>query len=133
MKVLKAAIVALLFSTTFLACKKDSSSPSSSPSVAGKYVGTYGFDDETPNLFYSLNIRADGVIQEIGESSGVPTGEGTWQLNGNTLTATYTMLFEPYNKYSIVAIFDEGKGTLTGTWGYDNNGTDGGKMAMSKQ
>lgn len=131
MKVLKAAIIAVVVSTSFLACKKDSSKPA--PSVAGKYVGAYGFDNENPSYFYSLNIRADGVIQEIGESSGSPTGEGTWQMNGNTLTATYTMLFEPYNKYSVIATFDEGKGTLTGTWGYDSNGSDGGKMAISKQ
>jgi len=133
MKVLTIAIITLLVSTGFLSCKKDSSKPSSSsPAIAGRFDGKYGFDSETPDNDYTLNIRADGVIQEIGQASGKPTGQGTWQLNGNTLTATYKMLFSPYNQYSIVATFDAATGKLTGTWGYDNSGTDGGKLDMTK-
>jgi hypothetical protein len=132
MKVLTIAIITLVVSTAFLACKKDSSKPSTSPAIAGVYDGKYGFDTETPGNDYTLNVRADGVIQEIGQSSGHATGQGTWQLNGNTLTATYKMLFSPYNQYSIVATFDAATGKLTGTWGYDNNGTDGGKIDMKK-
>jgi hypothetical protein len=131
MKVLTIAIITLVVSTAFLACKKDSSKPST-PAVAGIYDGKYGFDTETPDNDYTLNIRADGVIQEIGQSSGNPTGQGTWQLNGNTLTATYKMLFSPYNQYSVIATFDAATGKLTGTWGYDNSGTDGGKIDMKR-
>jgi hypothetical protein len=132
MKVLTLAIITLVVSSAFLACKKDSSKPSTTPAIAGLYDGKYGFDNETPDSDYTLNITANGVIEEIGQSSGKPTGQGTWQLNGNTLTATYKMLFSPYNQYSIVATFDAAKGKLTGTWGYDNSGTDGGKIDMAK-
>ena len=42
------------------------------------------------------------------------------------------MLFEPYNEYSVVATFDAASQSLKGTWGYDGDGTDGGKMEMDK-
>ncbi len=132
MKVLKIAIIALAVSTGFLACKKDSATPLPTQAVAGRYDGKFGFDNETPDNDYTLNIKSDGVIQEIGQSSGNPTGQGTWKLNGNTLSATYKMLFAPYNQYSLVATFDAKTGKLTGTWGYDNSATDGGKLDMTK-
>jgi len=131
MKILKIALFALLFTTAFIACKKDNDHASAP--VEGLFVGKYGFGNESPDTEYKLNVKPGGVFQEIGVNSGAPTGQGNWQFNGNTLTATYTMLFSPYNKYSVSATFNSSTGKLVGTWGYDNNPSDGGKIDMTKQ
>jgi hypothetical protein len=79
MKFLRTAIMALFISTAFVACKKDNDKEinnSSSAQFTGKWVGTYGFDNDVPTIFFSLNIKSDGVIQEL-NSSGVAKGQGT--------------------------------------------------------
>lgn len=136
MKLLKTFAVALMLGTVFVACKKDSDStptpPPSSTGIEGKYTGQYGFDDEGLTDPFIINIKAGGVFQEIGVHSGAPTGQGTWQLNGNKLTANYKMLFSPYNEYSVALTYDATTKKLTGTWGFDKSATDGGPVDVKK-
>lgn len=123
----------LLFSVvSFVSCKKDSNNTTaSSETFTGKWTGKYGFGAETPNNFFSLNIKPDGEIQEL-NSSGVAKGKGNWTVQGKTLKGTYKMLFSPFNEYSVlVTVNTEGK--MQGSWGYDSNGTDGGLLTLSKQ
>ncbi|HEV8285433.1 MAG TPA: hypothetical protein VGQ09_14045 [Chitinophagaceae bacterium] len=133
MKILKFALVALLFSTAFVACKKDHDQKSSSASVEGVYAGKYGFGTDTPTESFKFAVKPNGVFQELSVNNGNPTGQGTYTLNGNTITATYNMLWSPYNQYSVKGTFDPSTGKMVGTWGYDNNPADGGKMDMTKQ
>ena len=137
MKIFKTMAVALLLSSVFVACSKDSDTTSNevpkNTGIEGKYVGKHGFDNETPNEDFILNIKAGGVFQEIGTSSGNPTGQGTWHLTGNKLTAEYKMLFSPYNEYRVSLIYDATAKKLAGTWGFDGSYTDGGKMDVKKQ
>ena len=126
-----------LLVTVFAACSKDDSTspaplPAGSGAFIGKWTGNYGFDSETPAIYFALNIKADGVIQEL-NSSGVAKGEGSWTMQGNVLKGTYTMKFSPYNKYSVQAVVNSSTGKIEGTWGYDNDGTDGGKILLTKQ
>ncbi|HET6768710.1 MAG TPA: hypothetical protein VFH08_14960, partial [Chitinophagaceae bacterium] len=86
-----------------------------------------------PDLDFKFKVSPGGIFQEISTSTGNVKGQGTWTLNGNTLTATYTMLFSPFNKYSVSGTYDPATKKITGTWGYDNNPSDGGKMEMAKQ
>lgn len=135
MKILKHFASVLLLSTIFLACKKDNNGPSTDPNATkfiGKWVGTYGFDSDVSGYFFALNIKSDGVIQEL-NSSGVAKGEGTWTMQGNTLKGTYKMKFSPFNEYSVLATVNTSTGKIEGSWGYDDNGADGGKMLLSKQ
>ena len=131
MKFLKFAIIALLLPTVFLACKKESATTEPGP-VEGTFIGKYGFGNEVPDKNYSLNLKGNGTIQELGQSSGNPTGEGTWKLNGNNFTASYKMLNAPFSDYFIVAVFNPASGTLSGTWGYETGGSDGGKFTVIK-
>ena len=134
MKLLNLAIFATL-STLFIACSKDDANPAPAPSTAtvdGVYTGKYGFGNESPDNNYTLKFSSSGTIQEIGQSSGNPTGQGTYTLNGNHLSASYKMLFSPYNDYFIEATYDPTTKTLTGTWGYTAGGTDGGKFSVHK-
>jgi len=135
MRSLKSFALLLILSTAFLACKKDkdeSSNQAGSESFMGKWTGTYGFDNDFPGYFFSLNIKSDGVIQEL-NSSGVAKGEGTWTMQGSALKGVYKMKFSPYNEYSVIATFNPATGKIEGTWGYDNNGADGGKILLAKQ
>jgi len=126
------AVAILMISSCFVSCSKDSNSNDIKP-IEGLYVGHYGFGNDSPNEDYKLNVKAGGVIQEIGISSGAVTGKGTWQLDGDVLSGTYTMVFPPYNVYSVIGTFNPSNGKLVGTWGFDENPTDGGKMDMKRQ
>ena len=132
-KLLRLVTVMLLLGSTFASCNKDNDVEPPAFSVEGVYTGKYGFGNDAPDTEQKYNIKAGGVFQEIGINSGAVVGEGAWQMNGNTLTATYTIVWSPFNKYSISATFDPATGKLTGTWGSDNNATDGGKIEMIKQ
>ena len=135
MNFIKRLAFVLLLASAFTACKKDKDSASSNhddQKYFGKWVGTYGFDNDIPGYFFSLNIKSNGTIQEL-KSNGDPNGEGTWKMEGSTLKGTYKMLFSPYNEYSVVATVNSSTGKIEGTWGYDDDGADGGKIVLSKQ
>ena len=133
MKKVKLAILALAMTTGFVACNKDSDDEVISSPVEGTYVGKYGFGNDAPDLDFIFKVSPGGVFEEISASTGNAKGQGTWSVNGNTLTATYTMLFSPFSKYSVSGTYDPATKKMTGTWGYDNNPSDGGMMDMAKQ
>ena len=130
---LKIMTIMLLAGITFVSCNKDNDDVEKPTTAEGLYSGKYGFGNDVPDNDYKLNFKAGGVLQEIGISSGSVTGQGTWQMNGNTITGKYTMLFSPFNVYSVSGTFDAATKKITGTWGYDNSATDGGKMEMTRQ
>ena len=135
MNLFKRLAFVLLLTSVFTACKKDKDSSSHSPEAQqffGKWVGTYGFDNDVPGYFFSLNIKADGTIQEL-KSNGDAKGQGTWTVQGSVLKGNYKMTFSPYNEYSVVATVNASTGKIEGSWGYDGNGSDGGKIALVKQ
>jgi hypothetical protein len=134
MKILKMAALALFITAGFAACKKDhDQSTNSNPAMEGVYAGKFGYGNDTPDEDFKFAVKANGVFQELSVNNGNPTGQGTYTINGNTLTATYTMLWSPYNKYSVSGTFNASTGKIAGTWGYDNNPSDGGKIDMAKQ
>ena len=136
MKILKILAIVLLLGSAFTACKKDHDKPSTPPpassGIEGKYTGTYAFEGDTEIDPFILNIKSGGVFQEIGVHSGAPTGQGTWQLNGNKFTANYKMLFSPFSEYSVALTYDAAAKKLKGTWGFDKSVTDGGPMEVKK-
>ncbi len=131
-KFLRVVTIMLLATFTFVSCKKDNDVKPAASSVEGMYSGKSGFGNDVPSEDQKYNIKAGGVFQEIGTNSGAVIGQGTWQMNGNTLTATYSIVWSPFSTYSVSATFDPATGKLTGTWGYDNNSSDGGKIDMNK-
>jgi hypothetical protein len=134
MKILKLALIALVFTSTFAACKKDhDKSTQSNPTMQGVYAGKFGYGVDTPDEDFKFAIKANGVFQELSVNNGNATGQGTYTMNGNSFTATYNMLWAPYNKYSVAGTFNPSTGKIVGTWGYDNSTTDGGKIDMAKQ
>jgi hypothetical protein len=131
MKFLKFAIVALLLSTAFFSCSKnkdDDFKPSNgNTSIEGKYVGKYGYGNEEPSISYILNVKAGGIFEELNTSGVSKCVSGNWSLNGNVFTAKYQWKAPLNSIFSVVATFDPSTGKLTGTWGYGDNATNGGK------
>jgi hypothetical protein len=138
MKFAKYFSIALLITTAFFftSCSKNSDDvqppASTSQTVAGKWVGTYGFGNDAPTIYFAFNIKANGTIEELNKS-GQSKGSGTWSLNGNAFTAKYTWV-APYNTvFSVAATYNAATKKLTGTWGYDNSSTDGGLWEQTQQ
>ncbi|MES2850692.1 MAG: hypothetical protein V4685_16655 [Bacteroidota bacterium] len=138
MKALKFIIAVLFFSAIFVACKKEDvkqlppTAPQGNSSLTGKWVGKYGYDAETPNIFFSFNIKANGMMEEL-NANGEVSGTGTWVKNGNTFTATHHYL-PPYNSIFISsATFDPAAQRLSGTWKYSDAVTSAGKWYMIKE
>jgi hypothetical protein len=125
------AVMLMIASATMVACKKDNDKPSNS-AIEGKWVGKYGFDSETPSVFYSFQIKAGGILEEYGES-GMKIAQGTWKLENNVFTGTTFSLLGSNNQYSVIAAYNAAKGELLGDWGYDESVTDGGTWTMKKQ
>lgn len=111
MKFLKSALVVLLMTATFFACKKEDAQPSFT--IEGVWKGKIGTGNVTPGGQYALNIRQGGSLERINTSGGV-SASGTWQLSGNTLTGTYT-----YPSGTVVTFsgsVDKKQQTITATW-----------------
>lgn len=133
MRILKIALIALFTSGIFVACKKEKTENPKNPAQAieGKWVGKYGFGNDVPGIYFSLNFKSGGVIEEI-SSNGEVKGTGTWEMTGNTITAHYTW-FSNQQPFSIVAAFYASTGKILGNWGFGSSATDGGLWEMTKQ
>ena len=136
MSFLKTFALLLILGSSFVACKKDDNDkPGSNPDAApfiGKWTGTFGYDNSNSGYFFAINVKADGVIQEL-NASGVAKGQGTWTLQGTTLKGSYKMLFSPFNQYSVITKVNASTGKMEGSWGYDGDGGDGGQILLTKQ
>jgi hypothetical protein len=66
------------------------------------------------------------------DDAGQVKGTGTFQVNGNILTAKY--VWASGTDFSIRATYNQSVQELVnGTWGWDNSYTDGGTWSMQKQ
>jgi hypothetical protein len=43
------------------------------------------------------------------------------------------MKFSPFNEYTVLATVNSATGKIEGSWGYDDDGADGGKILLVKQ
>ena len=133
MKFLRFSLVALLMSAVFFSCKKDNDSTGNAiTAIEGKWVGKYSFGNSVPDIFFSFNIKGNGVIEEL-NSSGNSKGSGTWSLNGTSFSAHYQWKAPLNTIYSVTATYNAATGKLMGAWGYDNSPSDGGLWEMTKQ
>ena len=132
MKSIKIAIVAFVLALVSVSCSKSSDSPSSAPkTIDGVWVGKFGNDNNNPSLFFSLNFKAGGVLEEL-TATGEVKGKGTWKLDNNILTGSYNYLPPTNTKFSIIGAFDSKKGQILGNWGFGSSATNGGLWEMTK-
>jgi hypothetical protein len=131
MKFLKIACLAFVVLLMF-ACSKSTDKPASSTTIEGIWTGKYGTGNNEPSVFYSFNIKAGGVIEEL-DANGAVKGQGTWELENNILMATYSYLPPANNKFSVLGAFNVAQGRILGNWGYGESVTDGGTWEMTKK
>ncbi|MFT3682615.1 MAG: hypothetical protein QM791_20330 [Ferruginibacter sp.] len=139
MKNLKMMLLFIAFSTAVVSCKKDEvpSTPSTPDSgsnpVAGRWIGKFGFETESPDTYYSFSLKSNGTMEEL-NSSNEKIGEGTWTLVGTVFTAKHHYTGGNGTSFTDVATYNAQTKTFSnGTWGYSNNTSNGGKWFMSKQ
>ena len=129
MKHLKILFLFVASTAFFTSCKKEKADINITPSmVQGMYEGT---GNNAPSSFYSFNVKENGVLEEL-NNSGMVVGTGTWTISGETFKGKYLTVF-PTASYSVKATFDLTTDKLTGTWGYGDSETDGGKWFMNKE
>lgn len=106
----------LLLCAAFLnfSCSKDNDDPTYQ--VAGLWIGTYTVTQlpQQQPLYYSFSIKPDGRVltEGVGADGNRYYSTGTWTLNGNLFTATYTSI-----NYSGAPV------TQSATLTYQNSGT----------
>ena len=134
MKQLKFLFVLVLGITLFASCNKDKDDVVSIPAteLTGVLEGKYGTGTNTPSSFYSFNLKADGTMQEL-NSAGEINGTGTWTITGTTFRATHHYLFPANAFFVTTGTYNTATKTITGTWGYGSNDSDGGKWYMTKK
>lgn len=132
MKFMKGACMALVMLLTF-ACSKSTDKPAAATTIEGVWTGKYGTGNNKPSSFYSFNIKAGGVIEEL-DANGAVKGKGTWKLDNNKiLMASYNYLPPANAKFSVIGAFNAGDGRILGNWGYGESVTDGGSWEMTKK
>lgn len=130
MKISKIILIALVTLPGFIACKKDKVDKQTT-NIEGRWVGTYVNEASGSSFYYSFNIKAAGVIEEV-NAAGEKLGQGTWKLENNILSAKYSWSGGG-NGFSVLGAFYKETGKLLGDWGYGNSATNGGTWEMHKQ
>ena len=130
MNFVKFVTITLFLATAVISCKKEKNDPPA-PVIDGKFVGAYGFASDIPSIYFSLNFKPGGVIEEL-DDAGQVKGTGNYQVNGNILTAHY--IWTSGTEFSIRATYNQSVSELVnGVWGWNDSFTDGGTWAMQKQ
>lgn len=126
MKMLKTLGLGLLLAFVFVACKKDNDPPAFA--IEGFWEGKLGSGNVTPNGYFGIKIKPGAVLERY-NGSGSLSATGTWQLNGNNFTGTYT--FTSGTVVNLTGTIDKGQNKLSGTW--ENNGDEEGLWNAMKK
>lgn len=128
MKIAKTLLIGLVFSTLWMACKKDNDSVAEF-NIVGMWEGKIGSGSNTPSGQYALNIKSNGTVERISASGNV-SATGTWQLNGTVFTATYTYPGTG-GTATVDASVDKAKNKIDGMW--ENTGNEEGTFYLVKK
>lgn len=116
----------MLFSAAFISCSKDDGAPSFK--MEGMWEGKIGQDATPPSGQYKLNLKAGGSVERIG-SNGTVSATGTWNLEGNSFTATY--FYSNGTVVDVTGTVDKAANKITADW--SNNGGEEGTLYVVKQ
>jgi hypothetical protein len=121
-KLLMSSIVLTIFATASIifqmsSCKKadaQTNCPTPTYQIAGLWIGTYTYLTQPP-LYFSFTIYPDGTMSYKSKGNNGYTfyANGTWTLNGTTLSYSVTTTNNPGGTQQ----------TQTGTATYSNSGT----------
>ena len=131
MKILKFAFVILVMVIGLSSCQKDDEPKDDSKSVAGIWVGKYGFDAETPSLYEKWDMETDGDLRSL-LPDGTVYAVGSWDQEGSEIEVHYNELGEPFN-FTFKGTYDEDNEEITGNWFDTEDPTYGGTFEMQRQ
>lgn len=120
MKTKLLSLLLLCVSVLNFSCSKEKVDPTFQ--IAGLWIGTYTVTTmpQLQPLYYSFSIKPDGklITEGVGANGVTYYSKGTWILNGDLFTATYTSINYPGSPVTQSATLTyHNSGTLTnGTW-----------------
>ncbi|OPZ16538.1 MAG: hypothetical protein BWZ05_01860 [Bacteroidetes bacterium ADurb.BinA245] len=122
----------MIFATLFASCKKDKEEvPAPSPAITGKWTGTFNAPGAPIQDPISFNIKPNGILESL-DVAGVKNGEGTWELNGATFKAHFSMGSPSPVTFSYIGTV-ESPTKMSGAYGFNNSQTNGGFWRIEKQ
>jgi hypothetical protein len=123
---MKTKLLSLLLLTSVsifnFSCTKDNDPADPTYQIAGLWIGTYTVTQlpQLQPLYYSFTIKPDGKVlaESVGADGMSYYSKGTWTLNGNLFTATYTSInYSGAQVTQSATLTYHNSGTLTqGTW-----------------
>ncbi|HET6995782.1 MAG TPA: hypothetical protein VFI06_12410 [Chitinophagaceae bacterium] len=141
MKFLHFFIAAVMLSAIFTACSKDKTIipqtlpvetpvPPTVRPVEGKWVGVrLGIDRSIP--IYLCFVLKSAERMTVLNKDGQVIGNGTWSFNNDVLQARYRFSATG-ETHSVRSDVYTKNGNMGGTWGHDDNDTNGGQWVMEK-
>lgn len=116
-------IVLCVFLFQITGCKKDDPQTPSAFPIEGLWIGTYAVDGQ-PALgqqYFSFVIKPDGTMINDTKSGGQQNlAVGTWTLNGNVLSCTFTNVYGQSQHIGLTetstATWDKAGKLVSGIW-----------------
>jgi hypothetical protein len=118
-------------------CSKDDDNNNNpnNQNVVGTWNGTgqYGTGGGNPTYAFTLNFKADGTVDIVGNNSvGIDNATGTWQMVADSVKATYKYAASSAI-YRLSAKYTAGASVMTGTIGLDPVTSGQGIFTVTKQ
>ncbi len=135
MKILKFSLIALFIVSSFAACKKDKTVTPLPvvPPIIGKWTGYFDYsisNQSTSEIPFAYDIKENNVLHRLDENnSNKIKFTGTWNLASDNFTCNYN---NGTKKVYLKALFRPSKGTLNGTWGFNEDANDQGTWNLAK-
>jgi hypothetical protein len=121
-----------LFVVLFSACKKDKEE---NEDPAGYWKGLYASGSLTPSQPYAVLFRPNGTVRVYSQSSDTSTGpkaEGTYKVNGSTITTSYTYFTGTITGSFSTTASSDGN-SMEGSYGSGSSASGGGTFHLSRQ
>ncbi|RXK57701.1 hypothetical protein ESA94_19440 [Lacibacter luteus] len=137
---MKQLLCLLFFILILTSCKKKNCPAPEAPSMVGFWVGKKNTNTAAsgtyPTVGFALLFRSNGTVRAVNypDSSTGFKGEGTYQVTGNTVTATYLFAGAPFDaRENITATVNSSFSFMEGNRTVGNlPGSDRGLIILSK-
>ncbi len=134
------AICTLLIASTFSGCSKDKGEKENHNKLEGLWTGSYTITaaPEAGSSYFSFVIKPDGTLLVDSKFENKQhLAVGTWQLNGKTLTCTYSYVYGQSSSgtstvQQATATWDEAGKLIDGTWQNTTPNNQSGTFSLAR-
>jgi hypothetical protein len=134
-KLLFTIIPALALLCLITSCSKENTNNTSNATAQGTWKGTgqYGTSGGNPTYVFTLNFKAGGTVEIIGDNStAIDNATGTWQMVQDSVKATYTYAASSAT-YSLSAKYSYSSNVMVGTIGLTTATSGVGIFTVTRQ